>query len=148
MRQALQLAERAAELGEVPVGALLVEDGQIIGQGYNQPILGHDPSAHAEIIALRDAASRRQNYRLPNTTLYVTIEPCTMCAGALIHARVGRVVYGALEPKSGVAVSNGCLFEGEHLNHRVTLCGGILADECSALISQFFKQRRLQHKQN
>ncbi|MGK0499107.1 MAG: tRNA(adenine34) deaminase [Oceanicoccus sp.] len=143
MRLALALAAKAAAAGEVPVGALVVVDDEIIAEGWNQPIGKHDPTAHAEVIALRAAANKLANYRLPGATLYVTIEPCTMCAGALIHARVARVVYGALEPKSGVAESNGCLFEGEHLNHQLALTGGVLALECSALISDFFKQRRL-----
>lgn len=146
MLRALDLAARAASLGEVPVGAVVVVDGVIVGEGFNQPISGQDPTAHAEIVALRDAASTLNNYRLPGSTLYVTIEPCTMCAGAIIHARVNRVVYGAKEPKAGVAESNGCLFNGAHFNHKVTVLGGILAEQCSSIISGFFSQRRLQHK--
>ena len=142
MQRALELAALAAERGEVPVGAVLVRDGRVIGEGFNQPISSNDPSAHAEIVALRDAASREGNYRLPDTTLYVTLEPCTMCAGALVHARVKRLVFGATEPKSGVAVSNGCLFEEGHLNHRVQLSGGVLADQCGAILRGFFKRRR------
>lgn len=142
MQRALELAIQAADLGEVPVGAVLVYDGQIIGEGFNQPISANDPTAHAEIVALRDAAARKGNYRLPATTLYVTLEPCTMCAGALVHARIEQLVYGAKEPKSGVAASNGCLFEGAHLNHRVQLKGGVLAEQCSAVLSTFFKSRR------
>jgi tRNA(adenine34) deaminase len=142
MQRALELAALAAERGEVPVGAVVVRDGRVIGEGFNQPISSNDPSAHAEIVALRDAASREGNYRLPDTSLFVTLEPCTMCAGALVHARVKRLVYGATEPKSGVAVSNACLFEHEHLNHKVQLSGGVLADQCGAILSNFFKSRR------
>lgn len=142
MQRALLLAQRAAELGEVPVGAVLVQGDTVIGEGWNQPISARDPSAHAEIIALRDAAQRVGNYRLPATTLYVTIEPCTMCAGAMIHARIGRLVYGAPEPKSGVGHSNGCLFDGAHLNHRPVLQRGVLEQESAALISAFFQRRR------
>lgn len=142
MRRALQLAQRAAATGEVPVGAVLVRDGAVIGEGYNRPISSCDPTAHAEIVALRDAAAREGNYRLPGTTLYVTIEPCTMCAGALVHARVARVVYGAAEPKAGVASSHLQLFAAAHFNHRVDCAGGVLPAECSALISDFFRRRR------
>ncbi|MBY4675757.1 tRNA adenosine(34) deaminase TadA [Marinobacterium arenosum] len=147
MEYALQLAERAAEAGEVPVGAVLVHQGEVIGEGWNRPISGHDPSAHAEIIALRDAAQRLQNYRLVDSTLYVTIEPCTMCAGAIVHARVARVVFGASEPKAGAVISNGQLFDQPWLNHRVTYSGGLLADACSERISAFFRQRRALQKQ-
>lgn len=146
MQQALELAAKAAAQGEVPVGALVVLDNEVIGQGWNHPITSNDPTAHAEVVALRDAASKLANYRLPSATLYVTIEPCTMCAGALIHARIARVVYGATEPKSGVAESNGCLFDDEHFNHRVEVQGGVLAEECSAVMSNFFAARRLQKK--
>ena len=146
MQQALKLAAKAAAEGEVPVGALLVMDDEIIGRGWNQPIISNDPTAHAEIVALRDAASKLANYRLPSATLYVTIEPCTMCVGAIIHARIARVVYGAIEPKSGVAESNGCLFNQAHFNHRVELTGGVLAEQCSALISDFFQTRREQKR--
>jgi tRNA(adenine34) deaminase len=142
MLQALELAGRAAQSGEVPVGALLVWQGQVIGEGWNQPIGSHDPTAHAEIMAIRAAAARLKNYRLSGATLYVTIEPCTMCAGAIIHSRVARLVYGATEPKSGVAESNGCLFSGEHLNHRLEITGGVLAEQCSQQMSQFFQMRR------
>ncbi len=147
MARALELATRAAEQGEVPVGAVVVLDGAVVGEGWNHPISGLDPTAHAEIAALRDAASKVQNYRLPEATLYVTIEPCTMCAGALIHARIKRLVYGATEPKSGVVESNGNLFEGAHLNHQLVCTGGVLAESCSAMISSFFKQRRELHRQ-
>lgn len=146
MQRALQLANHAAELGEVPVGAVVVYEGEVVGEGWNQPISAHDPSAHAEIIALRDAAKNLNNYRLVGATLYVTLEPCTMCAGAIVHARIARLVYGAVEPKSGVAESNGCLFSGAHLNHHVELAGGILSDECSKKISHFFQARRLEKK--
>ena len=142
MRQALALAERAAEAGEVPVGALVVLDGQVVGEGWNRPISGHDPTAHAEIMALRDAAARVGNYRLPGAELYVTIEPCTMCAGAIVHARIGRVVFGATEPKAGAVVSNAHTFDQSWLNHWPDYQGGVLADECSARISAFFRARR------
>ena len=142
MRRAIALAQQAALLGEVPVGAVVVQNGEVIGEGYNQPISGCDPTAHAEIIALRDAARKIGNYRLPNSTLYVTIEPCTMCAGALVHARVARVVYGTTEPKSGVAKSNLALFEAPHFNHRVCCEGGVLQEECSMMMSYFFRSRR------
>ena len=146
MQQALELAAKAAAQGEVPVGAVVVLDDEIIGQGWNQPILSNDPTAHAEIMALRDAALKLANYRLPSATLYVTIEPCTMCAGAMIHARIARVVYGATEPKSGVAESNGCLFNDEYFNHQVVVRGGVLAEQCSAVISDFFQSRREQKR--
>jgi tRNA(adenine34) deaminase len=142
MQQALALASHAAELGEVPVGALIVQQGVVIGRGWNQPISGHDPTAHAEIMAIRDAAATISNYRLVDATLYVTIEPCSMCAGAIVHARLSRLVFGASEPKAGVAASNGCFFDGPHLNHKIALTGGVMAEECSATISQFFQARR------
>ena len=146
IQQAMKLAAKAAAQGEVPVGAVVVLDNKIIGQGWNQPIVANDPTAHAEIMALRDAASKLANYRLPSATLYVTIEPCSMCAGAIIHARIARVVYGATEPKSGVAESNGCLFNAKHFNHQVELHGGVLVEQCSALISDFFQARREQKR--
>lgn len=149
MRRALELAVEAARLDEVPVGAVLVSaDGELLGRGFNHPISGADPCAHAEIAALRDAGCNRQNYRFPGSTLYVTIEPCTMCAGALVHARVKTVVYGALEPKSGVVESNGAIFEAPHFNHRVQARGGVLADDCSAMISSFFSRRREQKRRD
>jgi tRNA(adenine34) deaminase len=148
MRQVVGLADSAANLGEVPVGALVVLDGVIIGKGWNQPIAGHDPTAHAEIVAIRDAASTIKNYRLAGATLYVSLEPCTMCAGAIVHSRISRVVYGATEPKSGVAESNGCLFSGQHLNHQVELTGGVLAEQCSQQLSSFFQARREAKKNN
>lgn len=147
MHRALQLAAKAADLGEVPVGALVVLEGKIIAEGWNQPISSHDPTAHAEVVAIRRAALYLENYRLTGATLYVTIEPCTMCAGTLIHARIQRLVYGATEPKSGVVDSNGCLFEGSHLNHRIEVTGGVLAEQCSATMADFFRLRRLQAKQ-
>ncbi|GAA0702713.1 tRNA adenosine(34) deaminase TadA [Marinobacterium maritimum] len=146
MQQALQLAQRAAELGEVPVGALVVLDGEVIGEGWNRPISGHDPTAHAEIMALREAAARVGNYRLVGATLYVTIEPCTMCAGAIVHARIERVVFGTTEPKAGALVSNQQLFDQPWLNHHPEYEGGQMADECAAVISDFFKRRREEQK--
>lgn len=142
MQQALGLARQAAELGEVPVGALLVKDGELLATGFNHPIVGADPSGHAEIHALRNAARILGNYRLPGTTLYVTIEPCTMCVGAIIHARVERLVFGAREPRAGAVVSHLQILDQSHYNHRVQWSEGVLADECSALISEFFRARR------
>jgi tRNA(adenine34) deaminase len=142
MRVALGLARRGEAAGEVPVGALVVCDGELIGEGWNQPIGSHDPTAHAEVIALRDAARRVSNYRLPGCTLYVTIEPCTMCAGALIHARVGRLVFGAQEPKSGAIISASRVLDNPALNYRVGYEGGVLKAECSGLIKDFFAQKR------
>jgi tRNA(adenine34) deaminase len=142
MRAALGLAREAAAADEVPVGAIVVVDGQIVGSGFNQPILRHDPTAHAEIMALRDAASRLGNYRLPGSTLYVTLEPCVMCSGAIMHARVGRVVFGARDPKTGAAGSVIDLYGEERLNHHAAIEGGVLADECGALLSNFFAARR------
>jgi len=146
MREALLLARQAAAIGEVPVGALVVCDGAIIGRGFNQPISGHDPTAHAEIIALRDAAKSVGNYRLAGCSLYVTIEPCTMCFGAAVHARLERIIYGATEPKSGCIESNLQLARQDCFNHQIFVLGGVLSDECSALISEFFAARRLQKK--
>ena len=142
LQQALQQAELAASLSEVPVGAVLVRDEQIIGIGHNAPITTCDPTAHAEIIALRQAARVTGNYRLINTTLYVTLEPCMMCVGAIIHARVNRVIYGAKDPKAGAVVSQSTLFDQPFLNHRVQHAGGLLAERCSLLLSQFFQARR------
>jgi tRNA(adenine34) deaminase len=142
MQQALDLAARAAEAGEVPVGAVLVADGELIAEGWNQPITGHDPTAHAEVMCLRAAGQARANYRLTDTTLYVTLEPCLMCVGAIVHARVARVIFGAFDPKSG-AVSSLCRgFELPGLNHRVEASGGVLAGPCGALLSEFFRDRR------
>jgi tRNA(adenine34) deaminase len=138
MEAAIKLAQKAGALGEVPVGAVVVLNDKVIGEGFNQPISLSDP--------IKDAAKALQNYRLPEATLYVTIEPCTMCAGAMVHARVKRVVYGATESKSGVAESNGCLFDNTYLNHKVEVVGGIMAERCSNLISDFFAARRQQKK--
>jgi tRNA(adenine34) deaminase len=142
MQQALEQAELAAIAGEVPVGAVLVRDGQVIAKGFNQPISNHDPSAHAEIMALRDAAQAELNYRLPGTTLYVTLEPCIMCAGAMLHARVGRVVFGAADPKTGAAGSVLNVFAEKHINHQTQVEGGIMGDECGQVLRDFFKERR------
>ncbi len=141
MREALALADAAEALGEVPVGAVVVKDGTIVGRGYNQPISAQDPTAHAEVIAMRDAAANIGNYRLIGCELVVTLEPCTMCAGAMMHARVGRVVYGASDPKTGACGSVIDLFEG-HLNHHAEVVRGVLADECGARLSAFFSRRR------
>lgn len=146
MRKALLLAERANSVDEVPVGAVVVLNGEVIGEGWNKPISGHDPTAHAEIIALRDAASRIGNYRLVDADLYVTIEPCTMCAGAIVHARIRRLVYGASEQKAGVVDSNCQLFQRPWINHRIEVVSGVLADACSAKISAFFQRRRAEKK--
>ncbi|NOY62390.1 MAG: tRNA adenosine(34) deaminase TadA [Gammaproteobacteria bacterium] len=157
MQRAQALAQRAEQQGEVPVGALIVAqnrtsaeqaiDEQIIGEGWNQPISSHDPTAHAEIVAIRAAGAQIENYRLCNTTLYVTLEPCTMCVGAMIHARIGRLVYGAADAKTGaVASAYQLLDQGGH-NHRIQVTAGILADECSQRLSDFFKMRRLQKQQ-
>lgn len=143
MRTAIDLALEAGRAGEVPVGALIVAaDGRIVGSGFNQPILRHDPTSHAEVMALRDAAARLGNYRLPGCTLYVTLEPCVMCAGAIMHARIGRVVFGARDPKTGVAGSVIDLFGETRLNHHARVEGGLLADECGGLLSAFFAARR------
>jgi tRNA(adenine34) deaminase len=142
MTQALARAETAEEHDEVPVGAVLVLDDELIGAGWNQPIGRHDPSAHAEVMALRDAGERLGNYRLAESTLYVTLEPCLMCVGALVHARVARVVYGAADPKSG-AVDTCCRgFELPGLNHRVAVTAGVMQDECGELLRRFFRVRR------
>ena len=147
MARALQLAQEAAEAGEVPVGAILVRDGEIIGEGFNSPISGVDPTAHAEINAIRAASKRVGNYRLLDATLYVTLEPCAMCAGALVHARIGRVVYGAKEPKAGALESRQSFLQSAWLNHRVEQCSGVLEQQCSEQLSRFFKQRRAQRKE-
>ncbi len=142
MGVALELAREAATLDEVPVGAVVVLDGEIVGRGFNQPIGRHDPTAHAEVMALRDAAARIGNYRLPGCTLYVTLEPCAMCIGAIFHARIGRVVFGARDPKTGAAGSVIDLFAEERLNHHAEIAGGVRAEECGALLSAFFAARR------
>ncbi len=143
MTEALNLAREAWKIGEVPVGAVVVRDGEIIGRGFNHPISARDPSGHAEIMALRDAARAVGNYRLPGCTLYVTIEPCVMCAGAIFHSRVARVVFGAPEPKTGAAGSVVDLFGEARLNHHAEIAGGILAEECGGLVSAFFAEKRL-----
>ena len=142
MREALRLARFAASRGEVPVGALVVQEGRILGRGSNAPIGMRDPSAHAEILALRDAATHVGNYRLPGATLYVTLEPCAMCAGAMFHARIGRVVFGAADPKTGAAGSAIDLFAARAINHHAEVTGGVLADECGLLLREFFAARR------
>ncbi|MCM2288051.1 MAG: tRNA adenosine(34) deaminase TadA [Sulfuritalea sp.] len=142
MGLALDLAREAGAAGEVPVGALIVLEGDVIGRGYNQPIGRHDPTAHAEIMALRDAATQLGNYRLPGCTLYVTLEPCAMCAGAIMHARIARVVFGARDPKTGAAGSVIDLFAESRLNHHTTIFSGVLGDACGSLLSSFFAARR------
>ena len=142
MREAMELARQGAERGEVPVGAVLVQDGEVIGRGFNCPISTSDPSAHAEMVAIRAAAQSVQNYRLPGSTLYVTLEPCSMCAGLIVHARIARVVFAASEPRAGVAISQGQFFDQGFLNHRVRVEGGLLAEESGALLKEFFKARR------
>ncbi len=143
MRYALNLARQAAADGEVPVGAVVVLKGQVIGSGWNRPIGTHDASAHAEIVALRDAGQRVGNYRLPGSTLYVTLEPCPMCAGAIVHARIERVAFGAADPKGGACGSVfGLLPSDERFNHRTECTGGVLANECAELLRAFFRERR------
>lgn len=142
MNRALALARRAYDAGEVPVGALLVKEGELLGEGWNRPILSHDPTAHAEVMALREAGERVGNYRLVDTTLYVTLEPCVMCAGALVHARVKRVVFGAFDPKTGAAGSVFDTLQAPQHNHLIECEGGVLADECGALLREFFRERR------
>ncbi len=142
MREAIVLAREAASCGEVPVGALVVHNGVIVGRGFNQTILRHDPSAHAEIVALRDAANRLGNYRLPGCELYVTLEPCAMCCGAIMHARIARVVFGASDPKTGAAGSVIDLFAETRLNHHATVEAGVLGEACGRLLSDFFAARR------
>jgi tRNA(adenine34) deaminase len=148
MQRALELAARAEAEGEVPVGALIVLDGEIIGEGWNRPIGTNDPSAHAEMVAIRAAAQRLGNYRLTGATLYVTLEPCPMCAGAMIHARVARVVYGATDPLAGSAGSAFDLLNSERLNHRAVVQGGILGESCSQRLKAFFQQRRARGSEN
>lgn len=143
LTKAIELAKKAEAMGEVPVGAVLVQNNQIIGEGWNQPIMHCDPTAHAEIIALRQAAQKNQNYRLPDTTLYVTLEPCIMCAGAIIHARVKRLVYGADDPKSGAIASVFKVTQPGLLNHDVICERGILADECGQILKRFFQKQRI-----
>lgn len=142
MRQAMACAKFAEEEGEVPIGAIVAYQGEVIGAGWNQPIGRHDPTAHAEIVALRDAAARVENYRLPDTTIYVTLEPCPMCAGAMIHARVKRLVFGALDPKRGAAGSVFNLLPADQFNHTIEVEAGVLADECGERLRAFFRARR------
>jgi len=143
MQAAIALAHEAGRCGEVPVGALVVSaDGVVVGRGFNQPILRHDPTAHAEVMALRNAAEALGNYRLPGCTLYVTLEPCAMCSGAIMHARIGRVVFGASDPKTGVAGSVIDLFAETRLNHHARVEGGLMAAECGGILSDFFAARR------
>jgi tRNA(adenine34) deaminase len=142
MREALAFAREAGAAGEVPVGAVVVCGDEIVGRGYNRPITSHDPTAHAEIVALRDAANRLGNYRLPDCELFVTLEPCAMCTGAMFHARIARVVFGASDPKTGVAGSVLDLYAEPRLNHHAKIVGGVLAAECSELLSSFFAARR------
>ncbi|WP_447886149.1 tRNA adenosine(34) deaminase TadA [Serratia fonticola] len=146
MRQALSLAQRAQEEGEVPVGALLVLDNQVIGEGWNRPIGRHDPTAHAEIMALRQGGAVLQNYRLLNATLYVTLEPCVMCAGAMVHSRIRRLVYGAADEKTGAVGSLVDILRHPGMNHQVDIVSGVLAEECAATLSNFFRMRREQKK--
>jgi len=146
MHHALELASMALDAGEVPVGAVVVKDGEIIGRGFNAPISRHDPSAHAEMMALRDAAQNIGNYRLVGCELFVTLEPCLMCVGAMFHARIGRVVFGASDPKTGAAGSVFNLFTETRLNHHARIHGGVLAEECGLMLSNFFAMRRAQQK--
>ena len=143
MQQALTLARAAGDAGEVPVGAVVVKDGVVVGRGYNRPIAGHDPTAHAEIMALRDAAQSLGNYRLPGCELFVTLEPCAMCAGAMMHARIARVIFGAADPKAGACGSVVNLFAEARLNHHAVVTGGVLADEAGQLLKDFFARRRM-----
>jgi tRNA(adenine34) deaminase len=142
MRRALDLARHAEAAEEVPVGALVVLDDEVIGEGWNQPIVSRDPTAHAEIVALRAAAAQIKNYRLPGATLYVTLEPCVMCAGAIVQARIMRVVFGAADPKAGAAGSVFNLLESSALNHRAQIAGGVLAEECGQSLKAFFQAKR------
>ena len=142
MRAALELAAEARRRGEVPVGAVVVLDAAIVGRGFNQPIAAHDPTAHAEIVAIRAAAQRLGNYRLPGAELYVTIEPCQMCVGAMVHARIARVIYAAAEPRAGAIESAMRAHEHPALNHRLVARGGVLEAECRAVMQEFFRERR------
>ena len=142
MQFALGLAKEAARHDEVPVGAVVVRENQIVGRGFNQPIGRHDPTAHAEIMALRDAAQTLGNYRLPGCTLVVTVEPCTMCAGALVHARIEQLIFGAREPRAGAVCSSSRVLDNPGLNHKVTVIEGVLEKECKALMAAFFQERR------
>lgn len=146
MRHALSLANNAEQQGEIPVGAVLIKNGQIIGEGWNQSIVQHDPSAHAEMMAIRQAGAAIENYRLVDTTLYVTLEPCPMCAGLLVHSRIGRLVFGASDYKSGAAGSVMNLLNDQQLNHQVDVSSGLLEQECGDRLSAFFKKRRAEKK--
>ncbi|MFT2093021.1 tRNA adenosine(34) deaminase TadA [Paraglaciecola sp. 2405UD69-4] len=146
MRHALMLADNAQAQGEVPVGAVLIQNGKIVGEGWNQSITLHDPSAHAEMMAIRNAGKTIKNYRLINTTLYVTLEPCSMCAGLLVHSRVERVVFGASDLKTGAGGSIMNLLDDERLNHQIEVTSGVLAEECGAVLSDFFRMRRAEKK--
>ena len=142
MRMAIEQAQLAAQSGEVPVGAVLVRGGQVISRAFNKPIANHDPSAHAEMLALREAALAEENYRIPDSTIYVTLEPCAMCSGAMLHARIDRVVYGAPDPKTGAAGSVLDIFSSKQINHQTSVEGGIMSEECGQLLRDFFKGRR------
>ena len=142
MARALELARHAQSSGEVPVGAVIVKDNQIIAEGWNQPIVTHDPSAHAELLAMREAAQVLKNYRLIDTTLYVTLEPCAMCAGAMVHARVKRLVYAAADPRAGASGSVFNIVQHDALNHRMEVMGGVMESECATLLREFFRTRR------
>ena len=147
MRLALAQAVSAGDAGEVPVGAIVVKDGQVIGRGANAPISRHDPSAHAEIVALRQAADRLGNYRLNDCTVYVTLEPCAMCSGAIFHARLSEVIYGAPDPKTGAAGSALDLYSNRSINHQTLIRGGVMADECGQTLQAFFARRRAQQRE-
>ena len=147
MRRAIELAGQGEQLGEIPVGAVIVCGDEIIGEGFNQPISSHDPTAHAEVVALRAAANRIKNYRLVDSTLYVTLEPCTMCVGALIHARIARLVFGTTEPKAGAVVSQSQLLDASYFNRRMSMQAGVLAEACQQQLSDFFRRRRAELKQ-
>lgn len=146
MNYALQLAAKGEAIGEVPVGAVIVQNNSVIGEGFNQPISSRDPTAHAEIIALRQAATQVQNYRLVGSTIYVTLEPCTMCVGALVHARIARLVFGTAETKAGAVVSKSQLLDNDYFNHRVDYVGGLMAQQCQHQLSHFFAARREQKR--
>ena len=142
MRRALALARQAEAGGEVPVGAVVVIDGEVVGEGWNQPVASHDPTAHAEILAMREAGRKTGNYRLVNATLYVTLEPCAMCAGAMVHARIDRLVFGASDPKTGAAGSVFDIVRSPRLNHQLQVTSGVMAEECGTLLQDFFRSRR------
>ena len=143
MQKAIDQAMLAGEKGEVPVGAVLVEGDNILGQGFNQSVSSKDPTAHAEIVAIRQAAKAKDNYRLPGTTLYVTIEPCTMCIGAIVHARISTLVFGALEPRAGAVLSQQQLLSEQNYNHKVEVTHGVMAQPCGAMLKDFFRSKRL-----